>query len=199
MAAAGPAGGGKSVRCGFSGTDCSRQTAATRAERKRASARRWASSRARALPCGRGPRSAQHRQRRWDRTAGVGWRAKILACIFHLEGIGAKRCLGRMDGNEWQGCNVIIQFHQGIFTLQAPNGRCAKVPAGALGCFLFLPATPRAGSPRMRKCTNAAAVLAAGSMNSFRYCGSEHNLEPTGVQMASNHLCKIVLRTVDVA
>jgi hypothetical protein len=29
-----------------------------------------------------------------------------------------------------------------------------------------------------------------GSMNSFRYCGAEHNLEPTGVQTASNHSCK---------
>ncbi len=50
-----------------------------------------------------------------------------------------------------------------------------------------------------QKITNAAAVLAVGCMSYFRYCGSEHNLEPTGVQMASNHLCKIVLRKVDVA
>jgi hypothetical protein len=34
------------------------------------------------------------------RTVGVGGWAENVACIFHPEGIGAKRCIGRMDGNE---------------------------------------------------------------------------------------------------
>ncbi len=53
-------------------------------------------------------------------------------------------------------------------------------------------------TPRTRKYTNLNAAL-VGSMNSRRYCGAEDNLEPTGVQMAFNHVCKIVLRTADLA
>jgi hypothetical protein len=72
---------------------------------------------------------------------------------------------------------TIIQFQHGRFTLQAPNGRCANVTSGAVGRRRFLPAFSRAGFPRTRKYTNAAA--SGGSMNSFRYCGAEHNLEPS--------------------
>jgi hypothetical protein len=76
------------------------------------------------------------------------------------------------------------RFLHGSFTLQAPNGCCANDTAGALGRHFFFPPVPRTGFPRTRKYTNAASV---GSMNSLRYCGSEQNLETTGVQMASNH------------
>jgi hypothetical protein len=58
------------------------------------------------------------------------------------------------------------------FTLQAPNGHCAIVTAGAVGgllLLLLLPPVPRAGFPGTRKFTNAAAVLAVGSMNFFLY------------------------------
>jgi hypothetical protein len=68
------------------------------------------------------------------------------------------------------------------------NGRCANVTSGAVGWRLFLPPFSRAGFPRTRKYTHAAA--SGGSMNLFCYCGAEHNLEQTGVQTASNHACK---------
>ncbi len=47
------------------------------------------------------------------RIAGVGGRAKNVASIFHLEGIGGKRCLGRTDRdcNEWKECNVTGNYH----------------------------------------------------------------------------------------
>jgi hypothetical protein len=85
-------------------------------------------------------------------------------------------------------CHAIIQFQHGSFTLQAPNRRCTKVTAGALGCFLLLPPTPRAGVPRTRKYTNAAS---SGARNSSRYRLSFFSLDPTGVHLASNHVCKL--------
>jgi hypothetical protein len=36
-------------------------------------------------------------------------------------------------------------------------------------------------------------------MNSFWYCGAEHNFEPTGVQTASNHACKRFGRIAELA
>jgi hypothetical protein len=47
------------------------------------------------------------------RIAGVGGRAENVASIIHLEGIGAKRCLGRTDRdcNAWKECNVTGNNH----------------------------------------------------------------------------------------
>ncbi len=70
--------------------------------------------------------------------------------------------------------------------------------AVALGC-LRLPPVSRAGTPRTRKYSNAAAVASLGAMNSSRYFVLEHNLDPTGVHVASNHLWKIDRPTVDLA
>jgi len=105
------------------------------------------------------------------------------------------------DGFQWNASQrgIINRIQHGSMTQQDPNRRYANViTAGAVGCMflLRLPAVPRAGTPRTRKYTNAAWV---GSMNSSRYCGAEDNLEPTGVQKAFNHVCKIVLRTADLA
>jgi hypothetical protein len=67
------------------------------------------------------------------------------------------------------------------FKLQAPNGRCANVTAGAVGCLLLLPPVPTPeGRFSANKKIHERGSCLGGSMNSFRYCGSEHNLEPTG-------------------
>ena len=92
-------------------------------------------------------------------------------------------------------CHAIIQFQHGSFTLQAPNTRCASVTAGALGFFLLLPPTPRAGVPRTRKYMNTAS---SGARNSSRYRLSSFSLDPTGVHFASNHDCKLDRPTRDL-
>ncbi len=63
-----------------------------------------------------------------------------VACIFHLEGIGAKRCLGRMDGNEWQECNVTGKNHSipaWEFYVTSTERTLGKSYRWSLGLFSF--------------------------------------------------------------
>ncbi len=89
-------------------------------------------------------------------------------CGMYISSGGQREALEgwtAMNGRNATQRATIIQFQHGSFkfTLQAPNGCCAKVIAGVLGWFHFLPPTPRAGSPRTRKYTKAASSSARNS------------------------------------
>jgi hypothetical protein len=129
----------------------------------------------------------------------LGGRAENVVCIFHQEGMGEKR---RRE-EAWEGwilmkCIVAGENHSipawefDVTGTEQTFRKCYY--RWRRGLSSSSSARPEARHPPTRKYTNAALV---GFLNSFRIFGSEHNLEPTGVQMASNHVCKIVLRTAD--
>ncbi len=102
--------------------------------------------------------------------------------------LGAMEVWSTINGRhatKW--AKMIVQFQQGSFYVTRTKRTLRKITAGALGCFLFLPLTLRAGSPRTRKYTNAASL---GARNSALYCVSLCSLELTGAHFASNHGCK---------
>ncbi len=85
------------------------------------------------------------------RTAGVGGREENVACIFHQDGIGAKRSLRRMGFNEWQECNVTGNNNSFPAWVTSTERTLCKSYSGSLGLSYFSSADPEGRYPANKK------------------------------------------------